>query len=70
MKAPCKGCAKRQVGCRADCEPWKQFEEEKQRVYAERKAQSQAAVEYKDYEVFLRRGRWQRSNRKRKIEGR
>ena len=70
MKPPCKGCTKREIGCRTNCEPWQRFEDEKRKIYAERKAQAEAAVEYKDYELLAKRGRWQRSNRKRKMNGR
>lgn len=69
MKPPCYGCRKREVGCRGGCEPWQLFEEEKERIYAERKAQAMGSVSFKDYELIARRGRWQRSNRKRQSGG-
>lgn len=69
MKPPCKGCEKRQLGCRTECEPWQKFEAEKKKVYAERLARLESAVEFKDYELLARRGRWQRSNQKRKLKG-
>lgn len=69
MKPPCKGCEKRQLGCRTECVPWQQFEEHKKQVYEERRARIESAVEFKDYELLARRGRWQRSNQKRKLKG-
>jgi hypothetical protein len=27
--APCKDCTERVLGCRTDCEPWKQYERER-----------------------------------------
>lgn len=29
IKAPCQNCPNRKVGCRADCEAWKAYEEQK-----------------------------------------
>lgn len=69
MKPPCKGCEKRQLGCRTECVPWQQFEEAKKKVYEQRKAQAVGSADYKDYELIARRGRWQRANRKRKLKG-
>lgn len=38
----CKGCDKRQVGCRSDCEAWAQHEAEKAKYYSERSIMNNA----------------------------
>lgn len=37
IPAPCKDCEFRHIGCHAECEPYRLYNEERERIRAERK---------------------------------
>lgn len=47
MNAPCKDCKERHELCHAQCERYKQYSDERQRICEERLAQSRTAAYFK-----------------------
>ena len=51
IKAPCKGCALRQMRCHSTCERWRIYQEEKAKEKEVINAEKRRLYELKDAEV-------------------
>lgn len=60
-KTPCRECDDRQVGCHINCEKYKEFKDELEKI-------SKAKTKYKQTTYFARARSWDKHDRRRVYE--
>lgn len=57
MRAPCKDCPDRAVGCRKDCKPWAAYQEQQAEIRHKKELEWKGKVDCSDWGTKKQRAR-------------